>query len=128
MLTESDLRESLRACYTSTQLSPQPLNIVDLGLIESIVLCLDPEAPGAGIPGVPPRQTLTLTLVAPGPDPDSQSQLHAQIANLLAGLPQLSRTVIHFIAHPPWTPARLTPEARRRLNLDFPILNNPRPR
>lgn len=128
MLSDSDIREALRACYTAIPLSPHPLDVVGLGLIERITLTLDLEAPGANIPGVPPRQALTLLLISPTPDPDAQAQLQAQIANRLAGVSQLSRVEIHFAATPPWTPARLTPEARRRLNLDFPILNNKLPR
>ena len=127
MLSESDLRDALRACYTSIPLIHRPIDIIDLGLIEHITLTLDPEAPGANIPGVPPRQTLTLILIPPTSDPDAQAQLQAQIANRLAGLPQLSRVHIHFAAAPAWTLARLAPQARRLLNLDFPILNNKLP-
>lgn len=124
MLTESDVREALRACYAPAGPYPQPLNIADLGIIEHIALSIDPEAPGSGIPGVPPRQTLTLTLIPASPDKDLQTQLHAQIANRLAGLPELSRADIHFATTLTWTPARITPQGRRLLNLDFPILNN----
>ena len=128
MFNELDIHDALRACYTTLPIHSQPLNIVDLGLIEHIHLAPDLEAPGAGIPGVLPRQALTLTLLSPAADADAQTQLHAQIANRLAGLPQLSQTSIHFIDAPPWTPARLTPEGRRILQLDFPILNNAAPR
>jgi metal-sulfur cluster biosynthetic enzyme len=123
MLTEANIREALRACYSSTS-DKRTLNIVDLGLIESIALAIDREAPGAGIPGVPTKHRLTLTLISPSDDEDAQAQLSAQIANCLAGLPELSRTHISFAASPRWTPARITPEGRRLLQLDFPILNN----
>ncbi len=124
MFNEVDIRDALRACYDPANPYRQPLNIVDLGLIEDIALGLDPDAPGAGIPGVPPRQSLSLTLLAATADIDAQTQLRAQIANRLAGLPELSRTEIHFADAPLWTPARISPEGRRILNLDFPILNN----
>ncbi len=125
MLTEADIRDALRACYTSCL--GQPVNIVDLGLVESIALAPDPEAPGAGIPGIPPRFRLTLTLIPDTPDPDARTQLSAQIQNRLAGLPELSRTTIHFAPTPTWTQARITPQGRILLRLDaahFPILNN----
>ena len=124
LFSESDLLEALRACYTSTPSFRRPLDIVELGLVESIHLEADFEAPGAGIPGVPQKHRLTLTLLATSDDEDAQSQLHAQIANRLAGLPELSHTSIVFAESPRWTPARLAPEARRLLQLNFPILNN----
>ena len=124
MLNEEDIRDALRACYDPAGPYRQALNIVDLGLIERIVLAPDPDAPGAGIPGVPPRQALALTLISATADSDAQVQLEAQIANRLAGLPELSRADIRFAASTPWTPARISREGRRILNLDFPILNN----
>jgi metal-sulfur cluster biosynthetic enzyme len=124
MLTEADIHEALRACYDSPPQFKQPVNIVDLGLIESIALTLDPDAPGAGIAGVPPPQALTLTLLPASPDEDAQTQLRAQILNRLGGLPGLSAASVHFAAEPLWTPARISPEGRRLLALDFPILNN----
>lgn len=96
MLTEHDIREALRACFdTSARFGPKR-NIVDLGLIESITLTADREAPGAGIAGVPPRQALTLILHASSLDEDANAILRAQIENLLAGIPNLSRITLHL--------------------------------
>jgi metal-sulfur cluster biosynthetic enzyme len=123
MLTEQSLREALTACF-----DPQlGLNIVALGLIHSIDLAKDPEAPGAGIPGVPPRQRLTLTLLPASDDEAYRAQLTAIVANRLAGLPEISRSTVQLADQPAWSPARISAEGRRRLNLDqphFPILNN----
>jgi metal-sulfur cluster biosynthetic enzyme len=124
MLTEHDICEALRACYATAPGHSQPLNIVDLGLIESIALTLDPDAPGANIPGVPPRHTVSITLVPTTPDENAQSILSMQIANCLAGLQQVASTSVLFAANPTWTPSRITPAGRRLLQLDFPILNN----
>jgi metal-sulfur cluster biosynthetic enzyme len=129
MLTEPDIREALRACYDAGNPYKKPVNIVDLGCIERISLALDLEAPGAGIPGVPPRQRLTLEIIPTSDDEDANVQLSAQIQNCLAGLPELSRTSLTLLDEP-WTPDRLSADARRRLKLDptpFPILNNRRP-
>ena len=124
MLTQSDIREALRACYDASHPYRKPVNVVDLGLVEQIELSVDEDAPGAGIAGVPPRQRLALTLLAPSPDEDAQAQLRAQILNRLAGIPELWRAYVRFADEPAWTPGRISPEGRRLLALDFPILNN----
>ena len=123
MLSEDNLLDALRACF-----DPQlGLNIVDLGLVRAIELTPDPEAPGAGIPGVPARQRLNLTLIPASDDEAYQAQLLALVSNRLAGLAQLSRSTVSIADDPPWTPSLITPEGRRTLKLDqpqFPILNN----
>jgi len=126
MLTEHDIREALRACYDPGNPYKKPFNLVDLGCIETVSLALDLDAPGAGIPGVPPRQRLTLEIVPTSQNDDANVQLSAQIQNCLAGLPQLSGTTLTLLDKP-WTADRLSTDARRRLKLDppaFPILNN----
>jgi metal-sulfur cluster biosynthetic enzyme len=128
MLNEADIRDALRACYDASHPFRQPLNIVDLGLIESIALTLDPDAPGAGIAGVPPRQVLALTLVPASPDEDALTQLRAQILNRLAGLPELCAVSVRFAHASLWSANRISREGRRLLELDFPILNKRRPR
>ena len=127
MLKEEDIREALKACFDASHPARRPLNIVDLGLVERIDLTLDQDAPGAGIPGVPPRQRLVLTLLAPSPEEDARTILAAQVENRLAGLPELWHTSVHVVDQPVWTSARITPEGRRLLGLHdpaLPILNN----
>lgn len=126
MFTEDQVRVALRDCYDSGNPFGQPVNVIDLGLVEAISLVPDLEAPGAGIPGVPPKYQLALTLLASTSDEDARTLLGAQIVNRLAGLPQLSRTAVCFVDSPSWTPFRITPAGRHLLKLDrvFPILNN----
>lgn len=123
MLYPSDIEEALRACY-----DPEiPLNIVDLGLIHTLSLTPDPDAPGAGIPGVPEKFSLTLTLTPTTNDEAARAQLYSQLRNCLAGLPELSRISVDLLDLPLWTPAQITSQGRRLLGLDqpqFPILNN----
>jgi metal-sulfur cluster biosynthetic enzyme len=126
MHTDDDIREALRACFHSLPFNT-PVDIVSLGLVESIHLEPDRDAPGAGIPGVPPRQSLTVTLIPPTQDEDANAILLAQTQNRLAGIPNLSRVNVHLVETPPWSPSRITREARLHLKLDppaFPILNN----
>ncbi len=126
MLSEADILEALSSCF-ETHTYRQPVNIVDLGLVERIVLALDAEAPGAGIPGVPARQSLSLTLIPASTDDDANAILLAQVENRLAGLPELSRIHVAFADSPVWSSARIAPAGRKLLKLDppaFAILNN----
>jgi metal-sulfur cluster biosynthetic enzyme len=113
MLTDADILAALRDCY-----SPDiALNIVDLGLVYSIAIAHDHDAPGAGIPGVPPRHrvsiALTLTQIA---DPESDSvPLIAQIQNRLAAFETISRTEVTRLREPAWNPGRISAEGRARL-------------
>jgi metal-sulfur cluster biosynthetic enzyme len=120
MLTEHTIREALRDCY-----DPEiPCNIVDLGLVYAIDLAPDPDAPGAGIPGVPPRHRvhIDLTLTTPqDPDTPTATQLIAQIQNRLAAFENISRTEVTLVWQPLWTPDRISPEGRQLLALQqFP--------
>jgi metal-sulfur cluster biosynthetic enzyme len=123
VLTEATIRDLLRHCYDPAI----PLNIVDLGLIHSIHVTHDAEAPGAGIPGVPARYRVSIELLAASDDEAAQAQLCAQVENLLAGVEHVARASVQFVSNPTWTPASITPEGRRQLKLDatpFAILNN----
>jgi metal-sulfur cluster biosynthetic enzyme len=114
MLTESDILAALRDCYDPVL----PCNIVDLGLIRSITITPDPEAPGSGIPGVPQRHKVQITLTPTGEDETVNSQLSAQIENRLAGLATVSQTTVILLDTPAWTPQNISPAGRRILGLD----------
>jgi hypothetical protein len=92
-MTEADLVSALRDCFAPSQRT----NIVAAGLVKSAFLTLDTEAPGAGIPGVPPRYLATVTLFAPGSDETVTAQLKAQIENRLLGLASISRVDITLL-------------------------------
>ncbi len=123
MLTEETIRAALRDCY-----DPEiPLNIVDLGLVQRVELARDLDAPGAGIPGVPPRFHVHIALMPASAEEGPVAQLRAQIANRLAGFDTVSGTTVELLDEPVWTPARISQEGRRILKMDqpaFPILNN----
>ncbi|MDE1176206.1 MAG: iron-sulfur cluster assembly protein [Edaphobacter sp.] len=114
MLTEDDILTALRDCYDPAL----PCNVVDLGLIRSIAVAPDPDAPGAGIRGVPQKHRIAIALTATSPTDDAQAQLQAQIANRLAGLEEAGETTVRIVTEPPWTPRDITPAGRRTLGLD----------
>jgi metal-sulfur cluster biosynthetic enzyme len=114
MLTESDILLALRDCYDPVL----PCNIVDLGLIRSIAVTRDLEAPGAHIPDVPQKHKIRIELTPTQSDDAANAQLQAQIANRLAGLEAVSHTTITLLDHTAWTPLSITPAGRKILGLD----------
>jgi metal-sulfur cluster biosynthetic enzyme len=110
-LTEAEILAALRDCY-----DPEvQLNIVDLGLVYSVNVVPDPEAPGAGIPGVPPRHRVRIQLVIGQIADPEDTSLIAQIKNRLAAFETISDTEVFLLREPAWTPDRISPEGRARL-------------
>ena len=114
MLSEADILLALRDCYDPVL----RCNIIDLGLIRSITIAPDREAPGANIPGVPQRHKIQITLTPTSGDEAANSQLETQIVNRLAGLETISHTAVTLLQQPAWTPQSITPAGRRTLGLD----------
>jgi len=114
MLTEVDILTALRDCYDPIL----PCNIVDLGLIHSIAVTADGDAPGSNIPGVPQKHRIEIEVTPTQSDEASNSQLSAQIANRLAGIETVSHTTVILLDKPAWTPLNITPTGRRTLGLD----------
>jgi metal-sulfur cluster biosynthetic enzyme len=114
MLTEADVLTALHDCYDPVL----PCNIVDLGLVHSITIAPDLEAPGAHIPGVPQKHHINLEITPTQTDEASTAQLSAQIANRLAGLEAVSHSEITLLDKPAWSPQSITPAGRRILGLD----------
>lgn len=114
MLTESDILQALRDCYDPVL----PCNIVDLGLILSITITPDADAPGSRIPGVPQKHIIEISLTPTQTDEGQNAQLTAQISNRLAGLETVSRTHVTLLDMPVWTPRNITPAGRKTLGLD----------
>ncbi|HVG26519.1 MAG TPA: hypothetical protein VM865_02850 [Acidobacteriaceae bacterium] len=92
-MTEADLIAALRDCYDPVL----HRDIVTLGLVQSATLSPDPEAPGTGIPGVPPRFVARVVLRPSSADETGIEALRAHIQNRLAGLPQLSRSQVEIL-------------------------------
>jgi metal-sulfur cluster biosynthetic enzyme len=114
MLTEAEILAALRDCY-----DPElPLNVVDLGLVQSIAITPDLDAPGTGIPGVPQKHNVRIDLILTNPTEAAEAHLRAQIANRLAGLETIAQTTVHIADTPAWTPQNITPAGRRILGLD----------
>jgi metal-sulfur cluster biosynthetic enzyme len=113
-LTEYDVRNALRDCY-----DPEvPCNIVDLGLVYRVEIAPDPDAPGAGILGVPPRHRVAIELTLTSPGCPAHEQIEAQIQGRLSAFQTISRTEVTLVWDPKWTPHRISPDGRKLLGLD----------
>jgi metal-sulfur cluster biosynthetic enzyme len=110
-LTETAIFTALRDCYDSAF----DLNIVDLGLVQSIAITPDHDAPGSGIPGVPPRQRVHIALILPSQADDVPSLIPALVSNRLAAFEAISHTEVEILLHPIWTPDLISTEGRQRL-------------
>ena len=95
-MTEADLLAALRDCYDPVLRR----NLVELGLIRHTSLTQDHNAPGASIPGVPPRYIAHVQLQATTADEAATAQLRAQVENRLAGLPEISRVDVTLLPTP----------------------------
>ncbi len=103
-VTEQDVLSALKSCY-----DPEiPVNIVDLGLIYTIRF--EPVPAGTnpiGTSNDKPEETkqdvaIDMTLTAQG----------------CPELPGIRNVNVHVVWTPPWTPERLSPDAKKQLGID----------
>lgn len=113
-MTEDDIREALRDCY-----DPEvPCNIVDLGLVYSVALDRDMDAPGAGIPGVPVKHRARIGLTLTSKGCPAHTQIIAQIEGRLSAFQEISGTDVELVWEPAWSPTRISAEGRKLLGID----------
>jgi metal-sulfur cluster biosynthetic enzyme len=107
-LTEDDVLTALKDCY-----DPEiPVNIVDLGLIYAIKLAPDLNSKRAF-----PRQQVTIDITMTSQGCPSHAQIIEQVRNRLAGIPEISQTLVNLVWEPPWTPDRISQKAREQLGI-----------
>lgn len=102
-ITEQDVLSALKSCY-----DPEiPVNIVDLGLIYNINF-----APAEDKQDV----TVDMTLTAQGcPE---HVNISAQVKSRIEQLPGIRNVAVNVVWNPPWTPERLSPDARKQLGIE----------
>jgi metal-sulfur cluster biosynthetic enzyme len=117
-VTEQDVLSALKSCY-----DPEiPVNIVDLGLIytvrfEPVPLGTNP----VGTDNHAPEETkqdvaIDMTLTAQGcPE---HVNISAQVKSRIEQLPGIRNVNVNVVWTPPWTPERLSPDARKQLGID----------
>jgi metal-sulfur cluster biosynthetic enzyme len=103
-VTEQDVLSALKSCY-----DPEiPVNIVDLGLIYSIVFVPAPED----------KQDVTVDLTLTSQGCPEHVNISAQVKSRLEQLPGICNATVNVVWTPPWTPERLSPDARKQLGIE----------
>jgi len=95
-LTVDGIMNALRNCY-----DPEiPVNIVDLGLVYGVAIDND---------NVKVRMTLT-TIGCP-----AHAYLMNQVQTEIEKIPGVKKAEVEIVWEPPWTPDKMSPEAKKRL-------------
>jgi metal-sulfur cluster biosynthetic enzyme len=103
-LSQEDVLSALRQCY-----DPEiPVNIVDLGLIYDVRI--DPA------PDQMQDVTVEMTLTAQGCP--AHVEISSQVKSRLEQLPGVRNAAVNIVWNPPWTPERLSPDARKQLGIE----------
>jgi metal-sulfur cluster biosynthetic enzyme len=106
-VTEQDVLSALKSCY-----DPEiPVNIVDLGLIYGVNF-----VPASADDNNKQDVTVDMTLTAQGcPE---HVNISAQVKSRLEQLPGVRTCTVNVVWTPPWTPERLSPDARKQLGIE----------
>ena len=103
-LTQEDVLSALKQCY-----DPEiPVNVVDLGLIYDVRL--EPA------PGNQQDVVVNMTLTAQGCP--AHVMISDQVKSRIEQLPGVREATVKVVWDPPWTPERLSPDARKQLGIE----------
>ena len=113
-VTEQDVLSALRSCY-----DPEiPVNIVDLGLIYHVNIA--PVSAGTSEETTPAeaRQDIVIDMTLTSPGCPEHVNISAQVKSRLEQLPGVRDASVNIVWTPPWTPERLSPDARKQLGIE----------
>ena len=103
-LTEDEVLSALKQCY-----DPEiPVNIVDLGLIYGIRF--------EDAPADQRDVTVDMTLTAQGCP--AHVEIGQQVKARVEQLPGVRNVTVNVVWNPPWTPERLSAEAKKQLGIE----------
>ena len=107
-ITEQDVLSALKSCY-----DPEiPVNIVDLGLIYKVDFAPASESPDEAKQAV----MVEMTLTAQGcPE---HVNINTQVKARVPQWPGVNNCTVNVVWTPPWTPERLSPDARKQLGIE----------
>ncbi|MGD0990172.1 MAG: metal-sulfur cluster assembly factor [Candidatus Sulfotelmatobacter sp.] len=105
-VTEQDVLSALRSCY-----DPEiPVNIVDLGLIYKVNF--------APVPSEEEKQDVAVDMTLTSQGCPEHVNISAQVKSRLEQLPGIRNAAVNVVWTPPWTPERLSPDARKQLGIE----------
>lgn len=105
-VTQEDVFSALKQCY-----DPEiPVNIVDLGLIYGVRF--DPAD------GSPDQQDVTVDMTLTAQGCPAHVMIGEQVKSRLEQLPGIREAKVNVVWNPPWTPDRLSSDARKQLGIE----------
>jgi len=103
-VTQDEVLSALKQCY-----DPEiPVNIVDLGLIYDVRF-----QPAEG-----EKQDVTVDMTLTAQGCPAHVQMGEQVKSRLEQLPGIRHVQVNVVWTPPWTPERLSADARRQLGIE----------
>jgi metal-sulfur cluster biosynthetic enzyme len=109
-VTEQDVLSALKSCY-----DPEiPVNIVDLGLIYKVNF----TPIEANIEADHDKQDVSVDLTLTSPGCPEHVNISAQVKSRLEQLAGIRNANVNVVWSPPWTPERLSPDARKQLGIE----------
>jgi metal-sulfur cluster biosynthetic enzyme len=102
--TQEEVLTALKDCY-----DPEiPVNIVDLGLIYGVKFD----------PAEDEKQDVTIDLTLTSQGCPAHVSIGEQIKMRLLKLPGVRNANVNVVWTPPWTPERISPDARKQLGIE----------
>jgi metal-sulfur cluster biosynthetic enzyme len=102
--TQEEVLTALKDCY-----DPEiPVNIVDLGLIYGVKFD----------PAEDEKQDVTIDLTLTSQGCPAHVSIGEQIKMRLLQLPGVRNANVNVVWNPPWTPERISPDARKQLGIE----------
>ena len=103
-VTEQDVLSALKSCY-----DPEiPVNIVDLGLIYKVNFT----------PAEPDKQDVSVDMTLTAQGCPEHVNISMQVKSRLEQLPGIRKAAVNVVWTPPWTPERLSPDAKKQLGIE----------
>ena len=121
-VTEQDVLSALKSCY-----DPEiPVNIVDLGLIYTVRFEPVPAGTNSASANADTnnaksdesRQDVAIDMTLTAQGCPEHVNISAQVKSRVEQLPGVRTANVNVIWEPPWTPERLSPEARKQLGIE----------
>ncbi len=103
-VTEDEVMSALKQCY-----DPEiPVNIVDLGLIYGLRFAPAPED----------QQDVTVDMTLTAQGCPAHVMISDQVKARIEQLPGVRNAMVNIVWNPPWTPERLSADARKQLGIE----------